>query len=60
MRGTQLAARAREIRDIPVLLISGYDDESLGPQQAIPPGVEFLAKPFSMDELARRMRRLMQ
>jgi signal transduction histidine kinase len=52
MRGPELALRLREMRpELKVLFMSGYTDGG-----AIPEGAALLTKPFSPDELARRIR----
>jgi PAS domain S-box-containing protein len=42
---------------LPVLLVSGHPGEVIG-DEGLPAGVELLAKPFSLDELRRRVRLL--
>ena len=50
--GPQLATRLREIyADLRVLFISGY----ALPPSGLPPGADFLGKPFTSDELLRRV-----
>jgi two-component system cell cycle sensor histidine kinase/response regulator CckA len=39
-----------------VIFISGYLEESLHPHDRREPGTSFLAKPFNADELARKVR----
>jgi CheY-like chemotaxis protein len=39
-----------------VIFISGYLEESLHPHDRRDPGMSFLAKPFNADELARKVR----
>jgi signal transduction histidine kinase/CheY-like chemotaxis protein len=39
-----------------VIFISGYLEESLHPHDRLEPGMSFLAKPFDADELARKVR----
>ncbi|MEO9080360.1 MAG: PAS domain-containing protein [Rhodanobacter sp.] len=58
MNGRELAARARGLRpDLKVLFITGYASDAtfdVDPNS----GMELLNKPFTLDELARRVRRL--
>ena len=59
MGGRELASRLRQSRpDLPVLYVSGYAEQS-GEQQLRGSGVDFLSKPFSPSELARKIRRLL-
>ena len=59
MRGPELCQRLLALRPgLRTLLMSGYTDSNLGPlgnQGVLPPGVRFLQKPFSLDELARQV-----
>jgi PAS domain S-box-containing protein len=58
--GVDLADRLRQDRqEMRVLLISGYTDEALVPHGAVPSEVPFLQKPFSTDELALRLREVL-
>jgi PAS domain S-box-containing protein len=57
MSGRQLADELLAKRaDLKVLFISGYTDESIASHGVLDPGVELLEKPFTADELARRVR----
>jgi two-component system, cell cycle sensor histidine kinase and response regulator CckA len=59
MTGRELAERVRALHpEIAVLFSSGYTADVLadGP---LPPRTDFLAKPFTVDELAIRLRRLL-
>jgi PAS domain S-box-containing protein len=57
MSGPQLA-RAVQVRrpGLPVLFTSGYSESALGRQEALAPGDEIVAKPFTQAELAERIR----
>ena len=60
LRGTDLAARAQAQRpDLAVLLMSGYSSELLEADRDAPPGWELLRKPYSREELAAAMTRLL-
>ena len=51
--GYTLSRLAREERpDLRVVLMSGYADDALAPGLADDPGIRFLAKPFSLADLA--------
>src|SRR4051812_11622155 len=52
IRGTEVAARAREVRpDLPVLFASGsFGMEPIAIDEYVP-GATFLAKPFTMEQL---------
>ncbi|CAN5641913.1 hypothetical protein BH20CHL7_BH20CHL7_09660 [soil metagenome] len=52
MSGTEVAARVREARPtLPVVLMSGYSEESLGDLVGSEPGYAFLGKPFTHEQL---------
>ena len=54
MRGTQLAAVAQQrFPRLAVLLMSGFSSELLDADRDSPPGWELLRKPYSREELAR-------
>nr|WP_267902542.1 response regulator [Lysobacter profundi] len=56
MSGVDLLHKARAIRpDIKVLLVSGY---ARGQLPTIPEGCDFLAKPYRVEELEARLRKL--
>jgi PAS domain S-box-containing protein len=56
MSGTQMVAELMRRRpELKVLLVSGYAYEATE-QGSLPAGTHFLAKPFSPEELARRVR----
>jgi CheY-like chemotaxis protein len=57
MDGRAMAAGLREARpDLPVVFMSGYSPESIFADGVLPDGVPFLAKPFSVEVLAARLR----
>ena len=57
MRGPELARAVRErIPDIAVLFTSGYTDESLAQGGRLDVGAGLLAKPYTSDALARKLR----
>lgn len=59
MNGRQLADAARVQRpDLKVLFITGYAENAVLSHGHLDPGMHVLTKPFSMDDLASRMRDL--
>jgi two-component system, cell cycle sensor histidine kinase and response regulator CckA len=61
LSGPELAARCRAHRPgLPVLLVSGYARESLVSDGRAIEGSSFLAKPFTKDQLALRLRELLE
>ncbi|MFI5227662.1 MAG: PAS domain S-box protein [Gemmatimonadales bacterium] len=60
MTGTELMATLRrwypKLRGI---LISGYSEELISAQGALPAGVRYMPKPFTMNDLARAARRVL-
>jgi PAS domain S-box-containing protein len=61
LRGTELAhlAQARR-RGLPVLLMSGFASEMLEPEQGEPLAWELLRKPYSREQLARALARVLR
>jgi signal transduction histidine kinase/CheY-like chemotaxis protein len=58
LNGRQLADAAREINPkLPILLITGYAGAAL---QDLAPGMDVMRKPFSLDDLAARVRGLLE
>jgi two-component system, cell cycle sensor histidine kinase and response regulator CckA len=58
--GPELVRRLREVRpDLPTLFISGYTEEGVRTQGNLHPDAAFLAKPFSQDDLVRKVREVM-
>jgi len=56
MNGRRLAAQLAELRpQIRVLYISGYSDDGVFPDGLLEPGSAFLGKPFSPQQLVRRV-----
>ena len=59
MDGLQLANAGRLARpELPVLFITGYAESAVFRNGQVEPGMAVLAKPFSVDALAERMREL--
>jgi two-component system cell cycle sensor histidine kinase/response regulator CckA len=60
MSGRQLAGVLARIRpELRILFMSGYTDEAVGRQGVNGAGADFLQKPFSLDELARKVRQVL-
>ena len=58
LNGRQLADAAHEINPkLPILLITGYAGAAL---QDLAPGMDVMRKPFSLDDLAARVRGLLE
>jgi two-component system, cell cycle sensor histidine kinase and response regulator CckA len=58
--GPELVRRLREVRpDLPTLFISGYTEEGVRTQGALHPDAAFLAKPFSQDDLVKKLREML-
>jgi PAS domain S-box-containing protein len=56
----ELARRARErLSGLPVLFTSGYTDNAIIHGGRLEHGVELLSKPFTQDELARKLRKVL-
>ncbi|MBI5242787.1 MAG: response regulator [Elusimicrobia bacterium] len=57
MNGKELAEKVRELRPMtPVLYISGYSDDALGKRGILDSGVRLLQKPFTGEDLVRKIR----
>ncbi|HEU4699115.1 MAG TPA: PAS domain S-box protein [Gemmatimonadales bacterium] len=57
MSGRQLVEQLRAQRPaLPVLFMSGYDEEAVTTQGALPPGTGFIAKPFTVEALLHAVR----
>ena len=60
MGGRELARRFALGRpDTPILFLSGYTEEMVGDQGVLTPGANFMSKPFAPEELARRVREIL-
>jgi signal transduction histidine kinase len=60
MNGAQLAVEARRIRpDLKVLLTSGYTAEALVQEHGLPDGLLVLGKPYRHEDLANKIRLVM-
>ncbi|GIV05625.1 MAG: hypothetical protein KatS3mg016_1200 [Fimbriimonadales bacterium] len=61
MRGAELA-RALSVMhpEMKVLFISGYTENTIIEQGELKPGVEFLAKPFTMAQLSAKVKQILQ
>lgn len=60
MSGVELALRIRSRRpEVPILISSGYSEESLPHVLRTDPTVRFLQKPYSLDTLAAHLRALL-
>jgi nitrogen-specific signal transduction histidine kinase len=58
--GAQLAKFANQVAPLmPVLFMSGYTENSIVHHGRLDPGVDFISKPFTRDQLAKRLRDLM-
>jgi signal transduction histidine kinase len=59
LNGRQLADAARALHPtLKILFITGYAENAVVGGGRLEPGMELLTKPFAMDELSRRIRRL--
>jgi CheY-like chemotaxis protein len=60
MTGGQIASRLRTLRpELRVLYMSGHDDATVSPHVVRAPHAAFLAKPFTMAVLARKVREVL-
>ena len=61
LNGRQLADAARELRpELKVLFITGYAGNAAVGNGALEPGMQILPKPFAMDQLANKIREIME
>jgi two-component system, cell cycle sensor histidine kinase and response regulator CckA len=57
LSGKELCDRVRAVHPgLPVLYMSGYTADVIGPHGILDDGVHFIQKPFAMDDLARALR----
>ncbi len=60
MSGRELAERLKPSRqEMQVLYISGYPDKTIGHHGILEKGTAFLQKPFTMDDLERKVRQIL-
>jgi two-component system cell cycle sensor histidine kinase/response regulator CckA len=60
MNGKELSKRLKELRpDLKVLFISGYPADVIAHRGKLDPGVAYIAKPFSPDALAAKVREVL-
>jgi CheY-like chemotaxis protein len=60
VRSTELAVRAKEIQpNIAVLFTSGYTQNAIVHGGRLDPGVQLLSKPYRREDLARKIRRML-
>ncbi len=61
LSGVEVAQRLKSLRpSLKVLLMSGYTDRSLGEDGALPAGMGFLQKPFTLDAVTRKVREMLE
>ena len=61
MNGKQLYDMLSELRpELPVLFMSGYPADIIGPHGVLDEGIHFLQKPFGADELALKLRETLE
>jgi CheY-like chemotaxis protein len=57
MSGPNLAATLEQVRPrVRVLFMSGYTADAIGSRGVLPPGTQFIAKPFTADAVLRKLR----
>jgi CheY-like chemotaxis protein len=60
MDGRELVRRLRaRSPDLKVLFMSGYSARSVSPEEEMPPGAALVEKPFTVDQLIRRAREIL-
>jgi CheY-like chemotaxis protein len=60
MNGPELARKLRAMRpDVRVLYVSGYPDRAIAQKSVLDPATSFLNKPFTPDDLATKIRDLL-
>ena len=59
MNGVELAVQARSIRPaLKILLTSGHAAGALADPDALPAGVQVIAKPYRLEDLAQKVRQI--
>ena len=60
MNGRDLAAQVLQMRPgMKVIFLSGYTDETITPHGVLPPGVNYIEKPFSQDGMIETVRKVL-
>lgn len=60
MNGRQIAEIGRQYRPgLPVLFMTGYAQNAAARSEFLAPGMEMISKPFSMDEMAAKIREML-
>ena len=60
MRGSEFARELRRANpELPILIVSGYDQDQSTQQHAQDPRIRFLAKPIGVADLARQVNNLL-
>jgi two-component SAPR family response regulator len=61
MGGREVALQVSQLRpEIRVLFTSGYSDRAFGENGTLEPGMAFLPKPFTPEELLRNVREILE
>ena len=61
MSGTVLVERLRSRQpDLKVLFMSGYTDKSIAPHGTLDPGMPFIQKPFTINDIAEKIRQVLK
>ncbi|MBW2133131.1 MAG: PAS domain S-box protein [Deltaproteobacteria bacterium] len=61
MSGKELAERLLEMQpDLKVLYMSGYTDNAIAHHGVLDPGIPFIQKPFILDDIAEKVRAVLQ
>jgi DNA-binding LytR/AlgR family response regulator len=61
LHSTELARRAQQrLPNIAILFTSGYTDNALQHHELLDEGAEILNKPYSREELARKLRQILR
>jgi FixJ family two-component response regulator len=61
MGGRELAKKLSALRpEIGVLYLSGYTEEAVVTPEALVPGASFLQKPFTLQNLAKKVREVLR